>query len=258
MDEREAKIRTRLNEAKAKAKEAEQEADAFRSRNKELENKREEMLAQAKEEAEAHRKELTEKARHAVTSLKSAWQAAIEREKDTFIQNLKTSTGTQVYAIARKALSDLADADLEDRTIQIFLSAIREMGERKTDALVSSIKQAGDEVLIRSAFELSPAQRQKVTKTLHTHFSDAIAVQYETRSELIMGIELKVPGHKIAWTLQNYLDDLGEHTLKILDKERQRRSDMDEKKVAPKKDEGKKTENASVTAEKGSEPDKKK
>ena len=69
MDEREAKIRARLNEAKAKAKEAEQEADAFRSRNKELENKREAMLAQAKEEAEAHRKALTEQARHDVTNL---------------------------------------------------------------------------------------------------------------------------------------------------------------------------------------------
>jgi F-type H+-transporting ATPase subunit b len=258
MDERETKIRSRLNEAKAKAKEAEQEADAFRSRNKELENKREAMLAQAKEEAEAHRKALTEQARHAVTNLKSAWQDAIEREKDTFIQNLKTSTGIQVYAIARKALRDLADADLEDRTIERFLSGIRGMDNKKRDALSESIKQAGDEMLIRSAFELSPAQRQKVTKALHKHFSDAIAVHYETRSELIMGVELKARGHKIAWTLQNYLDELEENTLKILDKERQRKSDMNEKSVAPKKDEGKKAENAIIKEKKGSGPDKKK
>lgn len=257
MDEREARIRTRLNEAKAKAKEAEQEADAFRSKNKELADKREAMLAQAKEEAEAHRKELTEQARHAASNLKSAWQEAIQREKATFIQNLKTSTGTQVYAIARKALGDLVDADLEDRTIERFLSGIRGMDNKKRDALVGSIREAGDEVLIRSAFELSPAMRQKVTKALHKHFSDAIAVHYETRSELIMGVELKVRGHKIAWTLQNYLDELEENTLKILDKERQRKSDMNEKSVAPKKDEGKKTENAIITEKKGSGPDKK-
>ena len=72
MDEREAKIRSRLNEAKAKAKEAEQEADTFRSKNQELEDMREAMLAQAKEDAEAHRKELTEQARHDATRLKSA------------------------------------------------------------------------------------------------------------------------------------------------------------------------------------------
>jgi len=258
MDEREAKIRARLNEAKAKAKEAGQEADAFRSKNRELEDTREAMLAQAKEEAEAHRKALTEEARHAATSLKSAWQEAIEREKATFIKNLKTSTGTQVYAIARKALSDLADADLEDRTIQIFLSAIRGMDKKKRDALVGSIKEAGDEVLIRSAFELSPAQRQKVTRALHKHFSNALMVHYETRSELIMGIELKVRGHKIAWTLQNYLDGLEENMLQILDKEVQRKSDMNEKNVAPTKDEGKKMENAIITEKKGSGPDKKK
>ena len=258
MDEREAKIRSRLNEAKAKAKEAEQEADTFRLKNQKFEDTREAMLAQAKQDAEAHRKELTEQARHAATSLKSAWQDAIQREKATFIQNLKTSTGTQVYAIARKALSDIADADLEDRTIQIFLSAIRGIDKKKRDALVGSIKTAGDEVLIRSAFELSPAQRQKVTRALHKHFSDAITVHYETRSELIMGIELKVQGHKIAWTLQDYLDGLEGNTLRILDKEVQRKSDMNEKSVASKKDKEKKVENAIFTEKKGSGKDKKK
>jgi F-type H+-transporting ATPase subunit b len=258
MDEREAKIRSRLNEAKAKAKEAEQEADTFRSKNQELEDMREAMLAQAKEDAEAHRKELTEQARHDATRLKSAWQDAIQREKAIFIKNLKTSTGTQVYAIARKALSDIADADLEDRTIQIFLSAIRGIDKKKRDELVNSIKEAGDEVIIRSAFELSPAQRQKVTRALHKHFSDAITVHYETRSELIMGIELKVKGHKIAWTLQDYLDGLEENTLRILDKEMQRKNDMNEKNIEPKKDKGKKLENAIFTEKKGSGQDKKK
>lgn len=241
MDEREAKIRSRLKAAEVKAKEAEQEADTFRSKNQELDKKREKMIAQAKEEAEAHRKELTEQARHAASNLKSAWQEAIQREKATFIQNLKTSTGTQVYAIARKALGDLVDADLEDRTIEKFLSGIRGMDKKKREALVGSIRQAGDEVLIRSAFELSPAMRQKVTRALHKHFSDALTVHYETRSELIMGVELKVRGHKIAWTLQNYLDDLEENTLKILDKEVQGKSEMNEKSVAQKKEEGKKS-----------------
>lgn len=241
MDEREAKIRSRLKAAEVKAKEAEQEADTFRSKNQELDKKREKMIAQAKEEAEAHRKELTEQARHAASNLKSAWQEAIQREKATFIQNLKTSTGTQVYAIARKALGDLVDADLEDRTIERFLSGIRGMDKKKRDALVGSVREAGDEVLIRSAFDLSPAMRQKVTRALHKHFSDAVTVHYETRSELIMGVELKVRGHKIAWTLQNYLDDLEESTLKILDKEVQGKSEMNEKSVAQKKEEGKKS-----------------
>ena len=258
MDEREAKIRSRLKAAEVKAKEAEQEADTFRSKNQELDKKREKMIAQAKEEAEAHRKELTEQARHAASNLKSAWQEAIQREKATFIQNLKTSTGTQVYAIARKALGDLVDADLEDRAIERFLSGIRGMDKKKREALVGSIREAGDEVLIRSAFELSPAMRQKVTRALHKHFSDAVTVHYETRSELIMGVELKVRGHKIAWTLQNYLDDLEENTLKILDKEVQAKSEMNEKSVAQKKEEGKKTENAIIKEKKGSGPDKKK
>jgi hypothetical protein len=93
---------------------------------------------------------------------------------------------------------------------------------------------------------------------LHKHFSNALMVHYEIRSELIMGIELKVRGHKIAWTLQNYLDGLEENMLQILDKEVQRKSDMNEKNVAPKKDEGKKMENAIITEKKASGPDKKK
>lgn len=256
MEEREAKIRSRLEAAAAKEEEAAQEADVFRLKNQELDKQRETLLSQAKGAAEAHRKELTEKARHAVDHLKSAWQDAIAREKTTFIQNLKTSTGTQVYSIARRALSDLADADLEDHAIERFLSGIREMDKNERDALSSAVKAAGDEVFIRSAFELSSAQRRKVTKVLREHFNDGVSVQYETRPELIMGIELKVQGRKIAWSLQRYLDDLEANTLKLLNKAMQGKKDVNEERAALKEDPGKKTGDAATTEEDGTEPEK--
>ena len=113
MDERERKIQLRLKEAEEKEQAAEREVESLREKNRDFDEQREKMLAQAKEEAETRRRDLTQEARQAVTNLRLVWQEAIQREKESFIQDLRKMAATQVYAIARKAFEDLADAALE-------------------------------------------------------------------------------------------------------------------------------------------------
>ena len=89
MDQREEKIASRLAEAERNRKEAEQEAEAYQKKNRELDEKRQEMLSQAKEEVEVKRKELMKKARDEVDQVQARWREAIQREKDSFLQDLR-------------------------------------------------------------------------------------------------------------------------------------------------------------------------
>ena len=223
MDEREQRIQLRLKEAEEKKQEAEQEARSYLEKNRDFDAKREEMLAQARKEADARRKELTREARLAVTKQRSVWLETIQRDKKSFVQDLRKMAGNQVYTIARKAFRDLADADVEERTINAFLVHLKGMSKKTREALATSIKESGNEMVVRSAFEIPAKMREKITGSLHREIADGIQVRYEATSDLIMGIELKTRGRKIAWSLQDYLDTLEEHALQTLDKEAQRK-----------------------------------
>jgi F-type H+-transporting ATPase subunit b len=224
MDEREQRIQLQLKEAEAKKQEAGKEAEAFRAKNSDFDEKREEMLSRAKEEAEARRKELTEEARQAVTKQRSVWLEAIQRDKKSFVQDLRKMAGSQVYTIARKAFRDLADEDVEQRTINAFLVHLNAMSKKTREAIATSIKESGNELIVRSAFEMPPKMREKITGSLRRKIADGIEIRYEAAPELIMGVELKIRGHKIAWSLEDYLDTLEEHALQALETEAQRKS----------------------------------
>jgi F-type H+-transporting ATPase subunit b len=224
MDEREQRIQLRLKEAEAKKQEAGKEAEAFRAKNSDFDEKREEMLSRAKEEAEARRKELTEEARQAVTKQRSVWLEAIQRDKKSFVQDLRKMAGSQVYTIARKAFRDLADEDVEQRTINAFLVHLNAMSKKTREAIATSIKESGNELIVRSAFEMPPKMREKITGSLRRKIADGIEIRYEAAPELIMGVELTIRGHKIAWSLEDYLDTLEEHALQALETEAQRKS----------------------------------
>ena len=235
MDEREKKIHVRLKEAEEKEREAEREAESFRTKNRDFDEKREAMLAEVKKEAETRRKELTREARQSVTNLRSLWEEAIQREKKSFVRDLRKMTGVQVYAITRKALRDLADAELEERTIDVFLAQIQGMDKKQREVLTTAIKEEGNELSIRSAFEISAQMREKMTRALRRQIDKAVEIHYETASDLIMGIELKTKGRKIAWNLQHYLDTLEENALQALEKEARRKTEQDQGALAEQK-----------------------
>jgi len=219
MDRREEKVRSRLEEAEKREKESQEEAEKYRQKNQEIEEKRREMLDKAKEEAENHRKELTLKARREVDSLRAKWGESVQREKASFLRELKQMTGRQVYAISRRALRDLADADLQERVVQAFLSKMDKMKKEERQKMAEAVKEEGNKATLRSGFEISSSQRQKITKAFHQKMAGKAEIDYETDPELILGIELKSSGEKLSWSLEGYIKDLEEQSRAALEQE---------------------------------------
>jgi F-type H+-transporting ATPase subunit b len=219
MDDREAKIAARFaaaEEMKVKATEA---AELYEKRNQSLNEAKDQMLNEATMAADAKRKELMEKVREEVDQVKARWQDMLVREQDAFFYDLRQRAAKQLFATARKALSDLADADLEERIIDEFIRRIQALDEEKSIQMRNAIRSGGNKVIIQSAFDIPGSRQQQIEGALKKQITNGFTLRYMKQPEIVSGIELRVNGHKIAWSLNEYLETLVESLTETLQKE---------------------------------------
>ena len=210
MDQREAKIAATLADAERMRGEAEEASEAYQEKNRALKEKYEEMMKEAVEEAEAHRKELMNKIRQDVDQIRQKWEETVEREKESFLQHIRYRTGKHIYAVARQALRDLADEDLERRIIDVFLRRMGQLNEQERGVLMDSVRNADGDVIVQSAFDLSPEFRERIGAALSGYGVNGKGITYKKSSDVVSGIELRTPGYKLAWSLNEYLESLEE------------------------------------------------
>ncbi|HQN67169.1 MAG TPA: hypothetical protein PLZ33_05490 [Smithellaceae bacterium] len=219
MDDREAKIAARFAEADELKTKAEEEALLYEKRNQSLNEKKETLLNEATLAAEAKRKELMEKVRVEVDAVKARWQDMLVREQDAFFYDLRQRAAKQLYATARKALSDLADADLEERIVEEFLRRVQSLDEEKSTQLRKAISGGGNRVTIQSAFGIPAPRQTQIEEVLKKQITNGFTIRYLQEPDIVSGIEMRVNGHKIAWSLNEYLETLVESLTETLQKE---------------------------------------
>ena len=221
MDDREAKIAARFAQAEELKVKATEAAEIYDRRNQLLGEKSEQMLNEASIAAEAKRKELMEKVRADVELIKVRWQDMLIREQEAFFQDLRQRASQQIYATARQALMDLADADLEQRIVDVFIRRIRELDKVKSEEIRKAISSGGNRVVVQSAFGVSDEMRRQIESALKKQITNGFTIRYMMEPEIVSGIELRVNGHKIAWSLNDYLETLVENLTETLQREAQ-------------------------------------
>ena len=208
INEREKRIATELANADKKKAEAQKESDEFKHKNEEFDQQRAALLKKATDEARAERQRLLDEARNAADALRSKRQEALRNEEHNLHQAISRRTEQEVFAIARKALSDLATVSLEERLGEVFTRRLREMDSQAKAGLGEALKKASNPALVRSAFDLPPEQRAAIQNALNETFSAEIHIRFETAPDLISGIELTTNGQKVAWSIADYLVSL--------------------------------------------------
>jgi F-type H+-transporting ATPase subunit b len=219
MDDREAKIAARFAEAEELKVKANEAAELYEKRNQMLSETKDKMLNEATMAADAKRKELMEKVRVEVDAVKTRWQDMLVREKDAFFYDLRQRAAQQLYATARKALRDLADADLEERIVDEFLRRVQALDEEKSVQMRKAISGGGNQVTIQSAFGISAPRQMQIEEILKKQITNGFTIRYLEQPDIVSGIEMRVNGHKIAWSLNEYLETLVESLTETLQKE---------------------------------------
>ena len=208
IDEREKRIAAELANADQKKIEAQKESDAFKHKNEALDQQRAALLSKAADEAKAKGQRLLDEARKAADALSAKRMETLRNDAGNLSQAISRRTQQEVFAIARKALTDLATTSLEERLGEVFTRRLREMDDPAKAGLAEALKTASDPALVRSAFDLSAEQRAAVQNALNETFSAEIRVKFETAPDLVGGIELTTNGQKLAWSIADYLASL--------------------------------------------------
>ncbi|MGC9451362.1 MAG: F0F1 ATP synthase subunit delta [Oceanipulchritudo sp.] len=208
IDAREKRIARELADADAKRAEAEKERAAFQLKNEEFDGQRAARLSQVAEEAKAEHKHLLEEARKAADALSAQRRESLAIDARNLNQAVTRRAQDEVFAIARRALSDLASTSLEERMGAVFTRRLHELSGEAKHVLSEALQTAAEPALLRSAFDLPADQRAAIQNALNETFSADVRVRFETAPDLVSGIELSSNGRKVAWSIAAYLKSL--------------------------------------------------
>lgn len=205
IDAREQRIAATLANADQKQAGAQKEHEDFQRKNEQFDQQRAALLSKATDEAQAERQRLLDEARQAAVTLRSELQQATKDQEQDLHQALRQRTRHEVFAIARKTLTDLAAVSLDERLVDVFICRLSELDDPTKASLAATLKNTSEAALVRSAFDLSAEQRAAIQNALNVAFSINASIRFETAPGLIGGIELSANGQKLAWSIADYL-----------------------------------------------------
>ena len=208
IDSREKRIAAALADAEAKKAEAHRERDEFQLKNDEFERQRASLIDQATKDAEAERHRLIDEARQAADALSARRREALLGDSRRLNQALVRRTQQEVFAIARKALSELATTSLEERITEVLVRRLRALDGPAREGIAQALTSGTGPAIVRSAFELPAEQRAAIQSAVNEAFSTDIALRFETAPDLVAGVELTSNGQKVAWSIADYLASL--------------------------------------------------
>ncbi|MEE4382691.1 MAG: F0F1 ATP synthase subunit B [Pseudomonadales bacterium] len=206
MDRREARIAERLQQAAAREDAASAAEHSFAKRTEALDAEREALLAEAREAGEAERSRLVARAREEAERMRRSWTEEIERERDAFLEEVRSRAADGVVAVARRALTELAGSDLDARAVERFLEALDALPAADRDALLSD----DGPLRVSSARPLAAAVRETLAAALRRTFGEDRGLVWDTDPTLVAGLELSAGGRRLGWALGPHLDALAE------------------------------------------------
>ena len=208
MDEREEMIASRLKEAEKEKSEALAKHRDLVQKEEELDQQRELKLSRAAEEAESTKKAMLDAARQDVEEAKKRWHVSVGRQRSSFLRELRLRAGEEVYAVARRALKDLADADLERLIAHAFIARLNELPDARREEIARLNLDSDEGIAVYSSFSLAEETKGAVLAALRTQLGEDLEVSFRISPELICGIELRAGDRTISWNLNNYMSTL--------------------------------------------------
>lgn len=207
MEKRRTSFTEREETTERLRREAEEETRQLEERRREIEAHWEDMIEEARREAEDRRRELMEEARSEVENQERQWRASVSSNRDRLLTELERSTGEQAIEISRRALQDLADADLEEEMVTEFAHRLEQA--KLDDEIVTTLREGDDPLNVRTTFELDDSGRRWIRETLRDLVGDPEReIEWEQDPDLVAGIVVRVGARSVGWTIDQYLEAL--------------------------------------------------
>jgi F-type H+-transporting ATPase subunit b len=204
MRARQDRIETTWEEAEAARREAEERERELQDKRKELRGKEDEIMDRAREKARQYRHEAEDTARRDVEEMRRTWIEELEQEKESFRDELTRRFTSRVLDVARRAVADLADADLQSRAADAFLAGLDDLDQDF---------EAGARVTVRVGPQLDDSARKRLEQGLGDRLGSLESIDFTVDESLGLGVEATIGGRKVSWSLAGYMEGLEETVL---------------------------------------------
>ena len=219
MAAREKRVRETVAAADRQKAVAEEESNRLREQQDAFERQKEDLLEKARKEASATRDELLAQARKEADASQTQRRNSLDRDWQEFHAELTQRTQGEALAVARQALRELADAEIEERMVAAFLKKLTALDGGAKAQLQAAASGSARPLVVRSGFTLAAPIRERLQQALHDQFATKSDAQFETSPGLIAGIEVAFDGQKVAWTFDDFLRSLELNVRNLVEKE---------------------------------------
>ena len=216
IDRREQHIAKTLADAADTENQAQQERKLFSQKNSEFETQRSALMEKATTAAATEHERLLTEARLAADALRLQRQKSLQRQQKSLSAELHRASQKEIFAITRQMLNELANSELEEQIVKVFLTQLQHLDSVSKESLSSAISTTSEPLRVRSAFALQHAQQERINNALNDNFATDLKVIFETAPDIISGIELSINGQKLAWSVAQYIDSLEKHVQQLL------------------------------------------
>lgn len=213
MTQRQQTIAAQLQRAEQQETLARQEATRLAQMQQDFAAHHDQRVAQLRAELDEQRLTLLEQAKAEVAAAKRRWQLGLEQEKGAVLQRFQQQAIAVLTQTLRRALEDLATAQLEGQMVETFLERLGTLPETEQRVLQAALRHPAK---IYSSCPLEVAAQQRIIPVLQAIAGELPAAQpleltFEVESALGCGIALCVGGYTLDWNVAHYLHDLEQH-----------------------------------------------
>ncbi|MEB3160339.1 MAG: F0F1 ATP synthase subunit B [Synechocystis sp.] len=208
IQKRRHRLEQRWQGVEAAQKDAQATVDQYQQKQDQLEQQRQDLLAQALVNVDQEYQRLLTEAREDIAAQRQTWQENWYQEKATFLRTLRQQIIQQTLNVTRQAINHLANAPLEQQMIRVFGDRLTQLEPDKHNAIGQALAHSDYPLQIISHFEMPADLRQELIDILQSHWDVPQPPEFITNPQLICGIQLKLAGQEVCWNLDTYLQNL--------------------------------------------------
>jgi F-type H+-transporting ATPase subunit b len=141
----------------------------------------------------------------------------LRRHQSEFAKQLGQLVESEVLAVTRKTMTDLADASLEHQLVGMFIRRLATLDATAHVGLSDALKHAPEGAVLSSSFALAEADRAALSNAVNLLAAANVTLSFTSNAKSICGIELSCAGQRAAWSVTDYLNGLSAKAQSLLE-----------------------------------------
>lgn len=208
VDNRQAYIHQKINEAKAEKEKWESDNALLTQTRADFEKRQKDEWAETmrlndslkKEQGKALKAERTKQLKRMTNELKI--------QRDTMAMQLQSIAESCTIDLLHKLARDFAIDSSVDKSIALFSTALKKVSSSEKTKMREAL-QKGETAIIYSATSLSAEQKKQVIAIIERELKETLQTpKFQHNDELIFGFRLQIGAYTADWNVKTYFNDI--------------------------------------------------